>query len=279
MLHYVSDDTSLDDLKPWVINRQSFIRLLDYLEAEGYTTVDFEDVKSGNTPKRSVILTFDDCPKHLWDFAIPEMQKRNMKGVFYLPTAQLDSYNKWNVVEGLSRVELMSTQDVEKLIEIGMEVGSHAHNHIMLEEYPAEQVDNQLNKSKIILEQITKRPVISVAYPYGSLPKGYKRTVSEAGYDFGIGVDVRNETKYSLRRWTYTDEDTVESIKWKMSYAYRIWRVYRDNYEYIKYRTFGWLYNRYASVKKLFINKMLVFYSFDFALEVDACDFVFFCEV
>ena len=48
-LHYVSDDKELDCLKPWNISRQSFIRLLDYLQDEGYETLVFDDIIFNNS--------------------------------------------------------------------------------------------------------------------------------------------------------------------------------------------------------------------------------------
>lgn len=212
-LHYVSDDSNLDDLKPWVITHNTYIVLLDYLQAEGYKTLDFEDVKAGKVTAKSIVITFDDCPKHLWDFAIPELLKRGMKAVFYMPTAYLGGYNEWDADNGHSRVDLMDEEDLKKLVAVGMEVGSHAHNHFMLEEYSKEDVAVELVKSKTILEAIIKKPVISFAYPYGSTSSKYGPIVKDVGYEFGLSVEEQVESKFAIRRWVYADTDTIASIK------------------------------------------------------------------
>lgn len=249
-LHYVSDDTALDMLKPWVISSKSFIHLLDYIQEHGYNTVRFEDVINGKLQDKCIILTFDDCPKHLWDFAIPELLRRNMKAVFYMPTACLGGYNEWNVKDGLPRIELMDENDIAKLVSVGMEVGSHAHNHIMLEEQEEHEVIHQLTISKSMLEKIIKKPVLTVAYPYGSVPSSAGRLSEFAGYRYGLSVFTPWESRYAIRRWIYDDTDTYATINYKLSPSYRWFRAVEDKRNrWVKKLTQS-MYRLYSSVKK-----------------------------
>jgi peptidoglycan/xylan/chitin deacetylase (PgdA/CDA1 family) len=111
-----------------------FLRLLNYLEQNGYQTLTFEDLHDSPRMKsgKRIILTFDDCPKHLFDFAIPELLSRKMKASFYMPTAYLGKYNAWDVEEGRAKVELMDENDLLELSRLGMEIGSHSHHHVKL---------------------------------------------------------------------------------------------------------------------------------------------------
>lgn len=249
MLHYVSDDSALDKLKPWIISRQSYIRLLDYLQAHNYKTVGYEDMPIRNEKDKTVILTFDDCPKHLFDFAIPELVKRGMKAVFYMPTAHLGGVNEWNVKDGLPQIPLMNQNDIMKLIDCGMEVGSHAHNHIMLEELSVENATEELTKSKQILERIINKEIVSIAYPYGSLPKNHYTLSQLAGYRYGLAVCTPWQSKYAIRRWTYTDEDNITSIKNKMSPLYAKSRTFLDKYNLYKKKVLSALYQQYSRLR------------------------------
>ncbi len=262
MLHYVSDMPEYDALKPWNISRASFTRLLDFLLEENYTTVGFEDlVLSKVTGSKNIIITFDDCPKHLWDFAIPELIRRNMKAVFYMPTAYLGGYNEWNVVKGLPKITLMDSDDIAKLNAAGMEIGSHAHHHIMLEEKDAPEVVAQLTKSKSILEDITNKPVLSVAYPYGSVPQNAYKTAENAGYQYGLAVFTPWQTKYAIRRWIYDDTDTIESIRHKMSGVYAWQRVVGDKWNFYSKNVMRKAYGYYSKAKKtLGINAISLFF-------------------
>lgn len=260
MLHYVSDDTGYDDLKPWVVKRSSYLRLLDYLHENGYSTIGFKELTIGNvdSKRNNIIITFDDCPKHLWDFAIPELQKRGMKAVFYMPTKHLGGVNQWNVDEGLSEMSLMDENDIVRLNDIGMEVGSHAHGHVMLEDLDASEVGYQLTHSKSVLEQLIKEPVLSIAYPYGSLPCNTVRQAHDAGYEYGLGVYAKRETRYSIRRWYLTDEHDKHDIARMLSYNYRVFRSVADKFNYYSKRIMQRLYRSYQSIKKGIVQKAVI---------------------
>lgn len=269
MLHYVSDDPAIADHKPWLISHSSFLRLLDYLEKNNYKTVGFEELPTVEDNHKTVIITFDDCPKHLWDFALPELKRRNMKAVFYMPTARIGEHNEWDYRCGKSKVELMDETDIKGLVEAGMEVGSHAHRHEMMSELSVESAEKALHKSKAILEEITGKPVVSVAYPYGSLPRSYKRIAQNAGYHFGLGVYVKWQTKYAIRRWTYTDEHTEEDIEWKMSGAYHAKRAWSDKYVAYKRSLSGSVYQFYRKLKGIFLHKAVLLLGIEEFCEID----------
>ena len=247
-LHYVSDDPMLNELRPWVISCAAFDRLLNYLERHGYRTVSFEDIKNGTKGPKDVILTFDDCPVHLWDYAIPELQKRGMKAVFYIPTAHMGKNNSWNADDGLPSVMLMGENDVLALHNAGMEVGSHAHNHIMLEEVTKDVAKDALERSKAILETIIKREVISIAYPYGSVPVCHKELCKTAGYSFGVSVYTPSQDIYAIRRWPYFEDDDEKSIAWKLSFRYSLYRAWSDKWEVFYKKTTRRLYMGYKKI-------------------------------
>lgn len=226
MLHHVSDDARLDGLKPYSISHSSFTRLLDVLEEDGYTTIGFDDL---NEPcKKQVIITFDDCPRHLWDFAIPELQKRNMKAVFYMPTAHLGGKNDWDIPFGKPAVELMDEADIQRLSGIGMEIGAHSHHHVRLGDLPRNDVADNLRQSKDILEGITGKKIISMAYPFGSVPADKDELLKDAGYDYGLSIYSPVENQYNIRRFIYHDGDDKNRIKNKLSVSYLIYRKLRD---------------------------------------------------
>lgn len=232
MLHYVSDNPSHNDLKPWSISHNSYLRLLDFIVENKFNTISFEDVINDNynKKKKNIIITFDDCPKQLFDFAIPELQKRNMKAVFYLPTAHIGGYNNWSVKDNLSKLDLMSEKEIVQLSKIGMEVGSHAHDHVMLSELSFEDVKYQLQESKRILTRIINKEILTIAYPYGDVPNEYRSIVREVGYKYGVSVYSMLQSDYSIRRWIYDDTDTVRSLRKKTSITYGFSRSANDKW-------------------------------------------------
>lgn len=248
-LHYVSDDVALNELKPWVISCAAFDRLLNFLERNKYRTVGFEDIKNGDIGRRDVVLTFDDCPVHLWDYAIPELKKRGMKAVFYIPTAHMGKNNSWNADDGLPSVSLMDDKDVLALHNAGMEVGSHAHNHVMLEEQTIESARASLVKSKSILEEIIQHDVVSIAYPYGSVPDNHVELCKEAGYEFGLSVYTPFQDVYAIRRWSYFETDDDRSIARKMTVKYSVYRALADKWDVLYKKAKRGLYKSYVKMR------------------------------
>ena len=117
---------------------------------------------------------------------------------------------------------------------LGMEVGSHSHHHIELEYASRQQVLKELSQSKKLLEELTGKDIVSVAYPYGSIPRHYKNVLKECGYTFGVGVYVPYENDYAIRRWIYHDGDDVLRIKKKLSSTYSLARMFRDKLAHYK---------------------------------------------
>ena len=198
---------------------------------------------------RKIIITFDDCAKDLWDFAVPELLKRKMRAVFYMPTSQLGGYNVWNEKDGLPRISLMDNDDIKKLVDAGMEVGSHAHHHDFLELKSDEDVIKELSDSKDILEKITNEKVLTVAYPYGSIPANYKRTLDKLNYSYGLAVYAIWDKKYTLRRRTYDDTITNEKMTEILSPKYRRQRIFKDKQFFFKTQFLPRAYNVYAAIK------------------------------
>jgi peptidoglycan/xylan/chitin deacetylase (PgdA/CDA1 family) len=229
MLHHVSDDPAHDSLGGWKISRGSFLRLLDHIESNGYQTITFHDLEKKAGPGKKIILSFDDCPRNLFDFVIPELQRRRMKAAFYMPTAYLGKHNAWDVEEGRAKVELMNEADILALDRLGMEVGAHGHEHVALK-----KIDNmfilerEISLPKKILEDILGKKIISFSYPFASVPANYQKLLSGAGYRFGLSIYQPIEHRLALRRFGYYDIDDNKRIGRKLSILYKVYRRFTD---------------------------------------------------
>ena len=78
MLHHVADRDDWMSLHPFLIKKETFLLFLNAIESKGLVTTTFKLLDSENRAPRNneLIITFDDCGRHLLDFAIPELQKR-----------------------------------------------------------------------------------------------------------------------------------------------------------------------------------------------------------
>lgn len=220
MLHHISDAPH-SSLRPWNIFHQQFIDLLDCILEKGLTTVTFADLEKGESSKKRVIITFDDCPASLFDFAIPELVKRNMKAVFYIPTSHIGGYNVWDTEElNLVEVKLMTAAQLTELKQMGMEIGSHGEEHQRLNTVDAEDAFKEIIRSKNILEELLNEPVYSFAHPYAEIPKGYKQMLRRAGYTAAVSIYQSVQNQYALRRFGIHESDNKKSISFKLTPLY-----------------------------------------------------------
>lgn len=115
MYHYVRPfNKAMPHLKH--LHLEDFNKQLDYFE-ETYGFVSkndfFNSFKSGIVPQ-GVVLTFDDGLKCHYDFVFKELKKRNLWGIFYIPTGM---YITKKVID-VHRIHiLLATQDSKKIYE------------------------------------------------------------------------------------------------------------------------------------------------------------------
>jgi peptidoglycan/xylan/chitin deacetylase (PgdA/CDA1 family) len=83
----------------------------------------------------------------------------------------------------------MNNEQIREMSGAGIEFGSHTVTHPNLSHCSPEQMRKELFESKKILEQLTGKKIISLAYPYGAVNEHIKSLAAEAGYIFGIATN------------------------------------------------------------------------------------------
>jgi len=222
MLHYI-ESTSLKGVGDWSISKEKFLELLDAIEEKGLTTTTFAEIEESKITniKNSVIITFDDCPENLFEFVVPELIRRKMKASFYIPTAYIGGYNKWDVSEqNFDKITLANEEHLIFLNKNQMEIGSHGHRHLNQLKIDHHTQLYELEHSKNILEKLLNRPIYSFAHPYGEVSKNYRKLLSNSGYKYGLSIYKGNMNRYALRRIGIHETDTKSSILFKLSGFY-----------------------------------------------------------
>ena len=227
MLHHVADESAWSSLAPFIIQKKTFSLFLDSIERANRWGQSLEKASKTN-PGKSVAITFDDCGRHLLDFAIPELTRRGMTASFFFPTAHLSGFNTWDVQEGKPKVELMTSNDLVSLHSLGMEIGTHGHDHIHLAELPEKEALKQLKQSKSILDSILGQPIANMAWPYGSTPKNAYQLLLDSGHKLGCSIFSSKGDNSSLRRFIVHDGDTAKSFALKFGTGYRVYRSCTD---------------------------------------------------
>jgi len=232
MLHHVANQPH-PSLKKWCISYDKFTELLDCIEQNGLVPTTFREIVELNLKEsdlnNKVIISFDDCSAALFDFAIPQLLKRNFKAVFYMPSAHIGDLNIWDIEEhAMVSVELMSATQLKELVNLDMEIGSHGEKHIKLNLISEQEAFQDISNSKITLENLLDTKIYSIAYPYGKIPKNYNKLLIKAGYKFGVSIYSAVQSNYTLRRFAINDTDDLKTIELKLSKRYRLMRSIYD---------------------------------------------------
>ena len=207
------------------IYEKQFIKQLEFLKKNGYKTLTFSDLEfyrtmDPRTPK--VIITFDDGYEDNYNVVFPLLKKYNFNAVIFL-VSRLNR-NEWGISEGEPSFNLLSDEQIKEMSTYGIEFGSHTMTHQDLLKLTVEDQIKEIKQSKIDIEAVTGKPVISFAYPFGGLNESIKSIVNDAGYKYGISTNTGcyeiNEDLMQIRRIEVSHKTSLPAFKWKASGKY-----------------------------------------------------------
>ncbi len=159
------------------------------LKEQGFQTVTFSDIANGKLPFKPVMITFDDGYLSFFEKALPILKNHDMKAVVYIPTDFIGCYNDWDVHFGRFKYRHMNSRQIAAVSAAGMEIGSHTCSHRFLNILTQSTVENELKKSRDILEKITEKKILSVSYPFG---RANANVVHQAMkyYTYGVALNA-----------------------------------------------------------------------------------------
>ena len=141
MYHYTSEppedaDKYRTDLS---VSPANLRRQLEYLQANGYTTIDFYELARGlanrqTLPEKPVILTFDDGYRDNYEHAFPLLQAFGMKGVFFIITEPIN----------FNDPRYVSWEMVREMADAGMSMEIHTVSHPNLADLDDEKAQQQI---------------------------------------------------------------------------------------------------------------------------------------
>ena len=112
--------------------------------------------KNSNESNFCLSITFDDGYKNHYGTVAPLLKKYNFTATFFIPTSHYKSDYNW----------LMNKSDIEELIILGHEIGSHSISHPYLTNLSNDELSKEVSGSKKILEEDFSISIKSFAFPY-----------------------------------------------------------------------------------------------------------------
>jgi peptidoglycan/xylan/chitin deacetylase (PgdA/CDA1 family) len=142
----------------------------------------------------TVSITFDDGYADNYDLAFPLLRRHGARATFFLTAGFLerDPGVMKRFRQGLPPLEWGQVREMRRG---GMEFGTHTYSHPNLRDLDRAGVEDELRRSKLIVEERLGEPVTAVAYPFG-IPRRHftKETMAiaaAAGYRYGAAITFR----------------------------------------------------------------------------------------
>ena len=195
VLYYHSVDQNADNevtITPEMLEKQ-----LKYINDNKFTTITIRELydylkNNKPIPEKSIVITFDDGYMNNYTEAFPILKDLNMKATIFCVGNSLDgSY-------------YLSHEAIKEMSDYGIDIESHTVNHVHLDTLSYDEQLLELKKSKKILENITGKEVLSIAYPFGDYNTDTVKAAKQAGYSLGfttnLGLSDRSDNIFELDR-------------------------------------------------------------------------------
>jgi peptidoglycan/xylan/chitin deacetylase (PgdA/CDA1 family) len=169
----VAIDAPPREQKYW-LSRGVFREHLDQIRSRGYQVRRLGELGSEDTatPWRAstAVLTFDDGLASAYEIAYPLLLEAAVRAEFFVNTATID------------KPGFLSWAQIDEMQRAGMSFQSHSHDHVYLTWLAAGALEQQLRRSKQILEDRLGQRVDFLSAPYGDLDSQVVKVSQQEGY-------------------------------------------------------------------------------------------------
>jgi peptidoglycan/xylan/chitin deacetylase (PgdA/CDA1 family) len=192
MYHRIADEGS-PELARWRTGRRDFERQLEFLRANGYYSLTFEQWRAAANMRRSfpgkpIILTFDDGYTDFAHDVAPLLSQYGFRATVFIVSELVGASNVWDAELGES-LALMGWEDIERLSAEGIDFGSHSSLHRPLVTLSQSELAKELSRSKRTLEERLGHAITSVSYPYGLHDATVESVAAACGYEYAVTTD------------------------------------------------------------------------------------------
>jgi peptidoglycan/xylan/chitin deacetylase (PgdA/CDA1 family) len=161
--------------RPWAVSLDEFSRQLDGIREAGRLGVSMDQVherlSAGQpVPAGWVAITFDDGNTSDFEHALPMLAERAFRATFFVCGSRV------GLAGGLTAASLRDMHAA------GMHIGSHAMTHRFLTTLSARDEEDELRRSRELLESIVGAPVDHFAPPGGRWSSRTRRALRRLSY-------------------------------------------------------------------------------------------------
>jgi peptidoglycan/xylan/chitin deacetylase (PgdA/CDA1 family) len=188
------------------MNKISFQMQMDYLASLNKRII---PLRKWTSNQESLVITFDDGYLDTLEIAAPILSSHNMPFTVFVAPYLVKSKDQ----RYLDEVSLLELSKID-----GCNIGAHGFHHCHLTKCTDKELKDELQKSKIWLEDLLSVSVESMSYPYGAVDRRVCDAVDDAGYKIATtsryGANQCESENLLLRRtdiWSVDDISVFQS--------------------------------------------------------------------
>jgi peptidoglycan/xylan/chitin deacetylase (PgdA/CDA1 family) len=196
MYHSISTE-STPRFRPLVVSPAAFEWQMAFLAENGFRVLTVSQfVAASRTPvatdpRRTAVLSFDDGYADFYTHALPVLHRYRFPATLYLVTGCLDGTSRWLKKEGEDHRPMLTWRQVQEIHATGLvECGAHSHSHPCLDTLARPAAEEEVRRSKDLLETRLGSAVETFAYPYGCYDEWTRLAVSRAGFTSACAVKI-----------------------------------------------------------------------------------------
>lgn len=234
MFHRIVTSEELARKHLFCLHISQFRVHLEWLDQHGFTPITLEDYRlycdgQLELPRKPVILTFDDGYLDTYEVAFPVLNEFGMKGVVFVLGDRTVRTNTWDWKYNGESVRLLNDHHILEMSEAGIEIGAHSLTHQKLTLLDERTAWNEISRSRMLLEMLLNKPVLSFSYPYGFVNDTVKMLVRDAGFTHACSVWSGplsfGKDNFEMRRIPVVNSTTTVHLAMKLStpFQYLSW--------------------------------------------------------
>lgn len=163
----------------------------------------------------TIAITFDDGYEDIIQL-LPLLRQQRIPLTVFVPTAFIGKTNSWDNLLLKNKRRHLSEDQIKQLAAEGVEFGSHTHSHRDLSRLSYNEIEEELSRSKSILETLTGKEVRHIAYPFGRGDRRIAEIARRLGYRAGFWSIPRIADGFNAGRTPFNRFDTHLTIKAKL---------------------------------------------------------------
>jgi len=187
------------------VDETTFRGHLDWLADGGPSVVPLGELLEREDDEDAVSLTFDDGFGNFGSTAWPLLRERGLAATLFVVVDHVGRNNDWGgrSEPGIPGLDLLDWDELGRLVEDGLEIGSHTRRHLRLAGLDAGSLEDEVAGAAAEIESRLGRRPPGFAYPYGSLDEGAEMVVArehEWACSTRLGVLELDSPRFRLPR-------------------------------------------------------------------------------